>query len=189
MCTMSLEKIIQKIKKDAESQAGVIIQEAEQKARDILAQGQRETRDIIERMEREHEKDIEAMKKKMLSAARRDVRHMTMWAKEEVITDCFSQAKKYLGDLKGQEYATLVKDLMLKAKPVVKKGVVIPSREMDKKIAQEMGFRVEPHTISSLGGVRIQDANGTMEIDNTFEGLLTRKHNEIRIKIAKMLFT
>ena len=186
---MSLEKIIQKIKKDADREAGSIIQEAEQKARDILTLGEQETQDIIEKMERDHEKEIEGLKKKMLSAARREVRHMMMRAKEEVIMDCFSQAEKYLGDLKGQEYATLVKTLMLKAKPLMKKGVVIPSREMDKKIAREMGFQVDPHTISSLGGVRIQDADGSMEIDNTFEGLLTRKHNEIRIKIAKMLFT
>jgi V/A-type H+-transporting ATPase subunit E len=186
---MSLEKIIQKIKKDADSEAGAIIREAEQKAGDILAQGQQETQGIIEKMEREHEKNIEGLKKKMLSAARREVRHMTMRAKEEVILDCFAQAEKYLGDLKGQEYAKLVKTLMLKAKPLVKKGVVIPSRDVDKKIARELGFRVESHTVSSLGGVLIQDADGSMEIDNTFEGLLTRKHNEIRIKIAKMLFT
>ena len=131
---MSLEKIIQKIKKDADSEAGLIIQEAEQKANDILSQGQRETRDIIEKMEREHEKEIEGMKKKRLSAARREVRHMTMRAKEEVITDCFSQAKKYLGDLKGQEYATLVKNLMLKAKPLVKKGVVSNLGCMNRKL-------------------------------------------------------
>jgi V/A-type H+-transporting ATPase subunit E len=185
---MSLEKIIQKINKDADSEAGSIIQEADQKAKNILTQGQQETRSIIEKMERDHEKDIEGLKKKMLSAARREVRHMTMRAKEEVIIDCFSQAEKYLGDLKGQEYATLIKTLMLKAKPLVKKGVVIPSRDMDKKIARELGFRVDPHKITSLGGVRIQDEDGSMEIDNTFEGLLTRKHNEIRIKIAKMLF-
>ncbi len=186
---MSLEKIIEKIKKDSDSEAEAIIQEAEKKAKDILTQGQQETQDIIEKMEREHEKDIEGLKKKMFSAARREVRHMTMQAKEEVIMDCFVQAEKYLGDLKGQEYTTLVKALMLKVKPLVKKGVVIPSRDMDKKIARELGFRVEPHKISSLGGVRIQDMDGSMEIDNTFEGLLNRKHNEIRIKIAKMLFT
>jgi len=38
---MSLEKIIQRIKKDADSEAGAIIREAEQKVSDILAQGQR----------------------------------------------------------------------------------------------------------------------------------------------------
>ena len=186
---MSLEKIIQRIKKDADSEAGAIIREAEQKVSDILAQGQREAKDSIKKMEREHEKDIEGLKKKMLSAARREVRHMMMRAKEEVILECFAQAEKYLGDLEGREYAKVVEALMLKAKPVVKKGVVIPSRDADKKIAQELGFRVESRTVSSRGGVLIQDADGSMEIDNTFEGLLTRKHNEIRIKIAKILFT
>jgi len=185
---MSLNDIIQKIREDATSETSAIIHEAENRAQDILSQGRAEACETIEKLERDNEKTIEGMKKKMLSGARREVRHREMRAKEEVITDCFAQAKKSFASLTGDKYASVVKKLIRQSMPLLKKPVVVPSRDMDKKIARELGLETASKKIAGVGGVIIREKDGSMEIDNTFEGLMARKREDIRIKIAKKLF-
>lgn len=186
---MSLTDIIQKIQKDATKEASAIIHAAEHRSQDILSQGRMEARETIEKLEKDNEKAIETMKKKMLSGARREVRHEEMRAKEEVITDCFAQAKKFFASLTGERYVRVVEKMIDQSVSLLKEPVVVASRDMDKKIARDLGLEVASGKIEAAGGVIIREKDGSMEIDNTFEGVLARKHEDIRIKIAKKLFT
>jgi vacuolar-type H+-ATPase subunit E/Vma4 len=43
-------------------------------------------------------------------------------------------------------------------------------------------------TVASRGGIILHSADGAITIDNTFERLLSRKKNEIRIHVGKLLF-
>jgi len=43
-------------------------------------------------------------------------------------------------------------------------------------------------TIHAIGGIILHSADGRITVDNTFEGLLNRKKDEIRIHVGKLLF-
>jgi vacuolar-type H+-ATPase subunit E/Vma4 len=66
--------------------------------------------------------------------------------------------------------------------------VVAPSRDVDRQIAKEIGVMATREKINALGGVIVRTKDGNREIDNTFDGILDRRMEEIRIKVAKKLF-
>jgi len=43
-------------------------------------------------------------------------------------------------------------------------------------------------SIDASGGFRLISEKGTITIDNTFEGILTRKKQEIRVHVGNILF-
>ena len=185
---MPLEKIIRKIEKDAEAEAHRIIHDAEAQAQGILKEGSAEAKLSIEKMEVAHGKAVDSMKKKKLSAARREVRHIIMNAKEDVIVQCFDQAMDELKSLKGEKYQGVVTKLMTRAQPLLKHAVVVPSCEDDKKVAGKLGLELADDSVSAMGGIILREKDGSMEIDNTFEGILERKKDDIRIRVSQALF-
>ena len=51
-----------------------------------------------------------------------------------------------------------------------------------------MGLKVTG-AVEASGGVILKSSDGGITLDNTFEGILKRKKNEIRIKVGKLLFS
>ncbi|HID25744.1 MAG TPA: V-type ATP synthase subunit E, partial [Thermoplasmata archaeon] len=43
--------------------------------------------------------------------------------------------------------------------------------------------------VKAVGGVIMKSRDGRVTVDNTFEGVLKRKENEIRTEIGTLLFT
>lgn len=185
---MPLEKIIRKIEKDADKEVERIIGEAEGKAKQILSEGASEAQGLIEKMKVAHEKSVDSMKKKRLSAARREVRHIIMKAREDVISLCFTQAMEELKTLKKDKYQGIVANLITRGKPLLKQAVVVPTRDTDKKVTRELGMELADDTVSAMGGVVLREKDGSMELDNTFEGILERKKDDIRIRVSQALF-
>ncbi|NIA10226.1 MAG: hypothetical protein GWP10_11010 [Nitrospiraceae bacterium] len=184
---MTLEKLIQQIEKDAESETSRIIEDAEKRADEIIkeakARAEKEAKEILAK----GDKEAARLKEKTLSSARRAVREMEIRAKEEVLQECFRKAEDMLKKLKGKEYETAVKKFIEEGKRSLGDCVVVPSREQDKKIAKAMGLKTEGK-VKSIGGVIVKSADGSREIDSTFESIMERKMGELRIAIAGELF-
>jgi len=44
-------------------------------------------------------------------------------------------------------------------------------------------------TIEASGGILLKSGNGRITLDHTFDGILKRERNQIRIKVGKLLFS
>ena len=109
--------------------------------------------------------------------------------REKIIENCFTKAHSELSKLKGKEYNSIVKKLVKDGvKKLGKNCLILVSREEDKKIAKELGVTVDG-TVESSGGVVIRSSDGKIILDHTFEGILDREKNKIRIEIGKLLFS
>ncbi len=62
------------------------------------------------------------------------------------------------------------------------------SKDIDKLIAEKHGIKVIGK-IHSIGGIIIISRDGKITLDYTFEGIIKRKKDWIRIKIGKILFS
>ena len=65
---------------------------------------------------------------------------------------------------------------------------VLVSRDADKKIAGDIGLNVVG-TVESSGGVVLTSSDGRVTLDHTFDGILKREKDKIRIKVGKLLFS
>ena len=74
------------------------------------------------------------------------------------------------------------------AKPVLYNDVNINGTIVLLEIAKKQKIPVKG-TIEASGGFQLISTNETITIDNTFEGILKRKKQDIRVKVGNMLFS
>ena len=185
---MPLEKIIQRIEEESKREADSIIEEARKRADEILGKAKEEAKGEKEKIMAKGKEREEQLWERARSSARRDVKRMEMEAKEEVIAECFERAREKLASLKGRDYEKVVRNLIEHGKGIVGDCIIIPSRKEDEKIAKKMGMTIANDEIEALGGVIIRSIDGKVTMDNTFDGILERRKEEIRKKVGLMLF-
>ncbi|PNX48525.1 MAG: hypothetical protein BV459_02210 [Thermoplasmata archaeon M11B2D] len=185
---MSAEKIIERINNDAKKHIKHIMDEAEKQSEQIIQNAKAEAKRQAESMLKNGQLEGENAKKILVSKAVQDVRRDMMNAKEEIIDLCFSQALENLRALPDDQYTALITTLIQAGKKRLGNDCTVSvSRTIDKEIAQKEGVAVQ-ETIHAIGGIILHSADGRITVDNTFEGLLNRKKDEIRIHVGKLLF-
>jgi len=66
--------------------------------------------------------------------------------------------------------------------------LAIVSKDEDKEIAKNLGLKVTGN-VDASGGIILTSGDGQITLDNTFDGILERKKDRIRIKVGKLLFS
>ena len=186
---MSAEKIIEQIKKDSEKEVKQILSEAEKQAKSILNAAKKdaeaEAKEVLDR----GKKQSENLNKILVSKANQDIKRDIMNAREEVIDECFSKARHKLSNLKGEDYEKLVRKLIADGqKKLGENCSVMVTRDADKKLAEELGIKIDGR-IESSGGIILRSADRKVRLDYTVDGILKRDKNKIRIKVGRLLFS
>ena len=186
---MSAEKIIEQIKKDSEKEVKHIKQEAEKQAKAIIESAKDKAKLEAEKILKNGIKQSENLKKILLSKASQDVKKEIMNAKEKIIENCFTKAHHELSILKGEKYESIVRKLIKDGQEKLgRKCIVLTTRDADKKIAKDLGLNIVG-TIESSGGIILKSTDEKIILDHTFDGILKREKDKIRIKVGSLLFS
>ncbi|MFH1100696.1 MAG: V-type ATP synthase subunit E family protein [Methanobacteriota archaeon] len=186
---MSAEKIIEKIRKDTEKEVHSIITDAEKQADVTITTAKKDAEQEAKHILARGKTQSENIKKILLSKAGQDAKKEQLQIKETIIEDCFHQAMKHLAQLQGEHYTTFILNLLKTSKKHLGENQrILVSRDSDRVIAQQEGVIVEG-TVNASGGIILKSADGKISIDYTFEGIMKRKKDDIRIHIGKQLFT
>jgi len=186
---MSAEKIINQIKSDASKEVKEIIKEAENQAKTIINDAKKEAELEAEKILSNAKKQSDNHKKILVSQAGQDSKKEIMAAREKIIDECFVKAHHNLSTLKETEYKNMVRKLITDGiKKLGGKCDVIVSRDIDKKIAKDLHLEVIG-TVETSGGIMLKSSDGRVTLDYTFDGILKREKDQIRIKVGKLLFS
>jgi V/A-type H+-transporting ATPase subunit E len=185
---MTAEKIIQQIKKDSEKEINQILNEAKSQASEIINESKKEAEQESKLILSEGKKQSENISKILVSKAGQDAKKEMMKAREEIIKECFIKAHHSLSTLNKEQYRTIVTKLIKNGvKKLGEQCTILVSRDIDNEIAEGMGLKISG-TVETSGGVVLKSADGKITLDHTFDGILERKKNEIRIKVGMLLF-
>ncbi|MBN2603570.1 MAG: V-type ATP synthase subunit E [Candidatus Thermoplasmatota archaeon] len=186
---MSAEKIIQRIKADAKKQEDEIIKSAEKQASEILELAKNEAEKEATVIISNGKKQSENLCKILLSKANQDSKRASMNAKETAIEECFKKATEKLSSLDKDRYiSTFAKYMQKGQKRLGKQCRVLISKEEDRSIAKKLDIPVYGE-IEAIGGIIMQSEDGQVTLDYTFEGIIAREKNKIRVKVGKLLFS
>jgi len=186
---MPAEKIIDQIKKDAQKEVKEILKEAEKQANKIIRESKKEAEEQAEKILSDGKKQSEKIRKILVSKANQDTKKEIMNVQEKIIEECFLKAHHRLSTLSEKEYKEIVSFLMRDgSKKLGGECMVIISRDLDKKIAENMGLKIAGN-IESSGGIILQSNDRRVTLDHTFDGILKREKNKIRIMVGKLLFS
>jgi vacuolar-type H+-ATPase subunit E/Vma4 len=186
---MSAEKIIEQIRKDTQKQIRDINRNAHLQIKtiknDMKEKAESEAKAILD----QGKKHSENLKSIQISKAKQELKREIMNAKESLIEECFIKAHHILSTLDESTYKSIVSRYMKDGcRRLGKECTVIASRPLDNRIAKKVGLKVTGQ-IESSGGILLSSKDGRVLLDNTFDGILKREKNNIRIKVGKLLFS
>jgi len=186
---MSAEKIIKQIKHDSQKEVDAILQQAHTEAEQILNQAEQQAKQQATRLLEEGKRQSENLKKIQLSKASQEMKRQIMSEQEKLIDECFIKAQHELSKLSDHQYKTILRNLMRDGQQRLGKHCTVKiSRPIDKQIASDLGIEITG-SIESSGGVILVSDDGRIILDYTFEGILKREKQTIRIKVGKLLFS
>ena len=184
---MTLEKLLERIKEEADREIDEIISTAEREAEKIIEEEKNRAMEEVKKIEDDTEKEKEKIKEKILSSARRKARIQITNAKEEIIQECLQKIVEKLKKLDGKRYEKFVEKKIELAMKEIRDGYILFTRDEDIKIAKKMGIEAR-EKINGIGGVIFRSNDGKKEMDLTFDFLIEKNKEDLRIKIAKKLF-
>jgi len=186
---MTAEKILEQIKKDSEKEINQILKEAEKQTASIIDIARKEAEVESEKILSRGKNQSENIKKILVSKASQDAKRGAMKAREKIIEECFTKAYQKLSEISGKEYKKIVTNLTEKGlKKLSGNCLAIVSKDEDKEIAKNLGLKVIG-SVDASGGIILKSDDGQITLDNTFDGILERKKDRIRIKVGKLLFS
>jgi V/A-type H+-transporting ATPase subunit E len=187
---MGIQQIIQRIEKESEEKANSIIASAEQEAAKIIEEALKEAKKRCLELEEANKRKCELVRNNILSQASHEVKKKLLLAKEELIKEGFGRASELFKQLDEKEYRQLLGQLLKKGKELVGEDcVVIPARDKDRDFIKKLGYEVSPENCKGSGGVILRSKDGSILIDNTYEGIIKRNWSNLRIKVAELLFS
>jgi len=186
---MSAEKIIEQINKDSEKEKSQILKEAKQQASNIIKEAKEEAKIDSNKILSEGKNQAENVKRILISKANQDAKRELMNAREKIIEECFTKAHHELSILKGQRYEKIVIKLIEDGrKKLGGSGSLFVTREADKKMAEELGIKIDGY-VESSGGVVLKSSDGRIILDHTFDGILKREKDKMRPMVGRILFS
>lgn len=194
---MSVERIIERILRDAEEQAQRARSAATDRAEQIEREaGQEAERQYAIRMEAGH-KEITAEVARIIAQARMEAREILRTTREELLDRSFQKAQENLARIpESPQYPVIFERLFEEGvrsvgEPEVR--VVVHSRDVSlaRNIAdrrRDMSFTISGQLEEAGGGLVIVSSSGTITVDNTFTGRLSRMHKDLVFRSAAVLF-
>ena len=162
------EKESNHIRQEGTFEADAIIAGAENTARQILAEKRDQTTELIERR-----------RNREISSANLEVKRAILNAKKELLERVYAEALRVLGSLPESERETIIKKLLESQTESTR----VFSNRNDEFLVKRISGLEYGGTISCTGGIILENEDGTVLRDLTFDTLL----NSVRETSLKQL--
>lgn len=194
------ERISGRILGEAQSRVKELLAEAAEKAGEIIGAAEREAAQRKEQILARTGQEIEEQKKRILGMAQLDARKEMLMAKQELIAEAFQQALQRLVNLEERTYLALLRQMLLSAVKTGEETLILSPRDKAKipaefweNLAKELkasgrAGKIFPGLESPevKGGFILQSSG--LEINSSFNALLSMHREELEPEVAAMLF-
>ena len=203
---MGVEEIVQKIREDANKEAEEIINKAKMEAEKILEEAKKEAEKRRNEILKKGEKEAEMIKNRIIAEAKLEVRKKMLRKKEKLIERAIKKLEEELVELPEKEnYRDLLVKLIVDGAVAVDSGEVVVDLnrrdyetldinslwEIEKEIERVANRSVvvrKGSIVDIVGGAIVKDRDGLKICNNSLEAIFERNLENIRAKIAEVLF-
>jgi V/A-type H+-transporting ATPase subunit E len=182
---MGLENIVDEILEQARSEVAAIKAEADNEANAMINQAKTEAEKIKETHQVLADAQIERMHKQEMSSAHLEIKRANLNAKKDVLNSTIQSAKEIISSLSAEKNANLLKEILDK---YGSEGTRVYSNGRDAKLVQEMTDLTFMGEIDCIGGLIIENDDGTVRLDYTFDTILDDTAEQSLKQISDILF-
>jgi len=192
------------ILKEAEEKAAAIIKEAKEQANAIIDAARINAEEEEKRKLAEATAKGQQIYREILAQAKVEAKKEILKKKELLIKEAFKEAEERLRkhSLAAEYKEDLIRITVNACKKLDATDVVITANQRDLKTLKSSKETIERELergnrkikisfgepIQTAGGVRVKTADGRIEVDETFEGIIQKQFELLRVKVAKILF-
>jgi V/A-type H+-transporting ATPase subunit E len=200
-----IDSIIEMINTKTAEKEKEILGEAEKLKKQKLNDAKEKAKEIADSITAKAEAETKAEIGRYEASAKLKSKYKMLEAKEELIEEILTSAKKNLEDMVGKKaYAKTLERLAIDAASsldeteleiVLPKGhashITVKTVEdaVSKDTGKKVNLSVSKDTVRATGGVIVRNKDNTRWVDNTFEARFERLETEIRDKISEILFS
>ncbi len=197
---MPLDKIVEKIKGDAQAEANALTAEAQAAAKKYTNQAKVELEAQCKQLLAEGKEQASREKQQQLQIATLDIRKQVLAEKQALIAKVFEQALQELQQLDKEKYTSILKNMLTKyplegdEEIIVSKsdrqrlgdGFITQLNQELKKQKKKGSCKWAEEQRPLKGGFIIR--RGKIEANYSFESLLKSQQEELEQEVAQILF-
>ena len=194
----NLSNLTSKILKDAEDKKAVILADAENEKNKILSKKQDEASAVEKTMLEKAEREAASRKDRIISGAELHARNEKLEAKQKVIKEVFETSVKELSNCSSEDLKGFVKEVILNSGIEGEQNLILNAdgkkaideafvSEINKELGKKAVIKLSDETGKFEGGF-ILEQNG-IEINNTFEALVSSLKDDLSLEVARVLFS
>jgi len=197
---MSLEKILERIERDAQNEVDRIKSRSSAAADEIIKKAQAEAEKLKAQALEDARNEAEQRKQRIISTARLDLRKELLAEKQKAIDAAFRGAVESLINMETAEYRRVIEDMIL---PNVQTGdeEIILSEQDKARLGEDLleeinrqlnengkkgNLTISQDTYNMLGGFVLR--RGKIELNSSFESLLKSSRDDLESEVSKILF-
>lgn len=197
---MSLEKIIERIKQDAQAQIAEIKDKASKEAEKILQNARNEAESYKTQALENAKIQAQQRKQRLISSANLEFRKEILAEKQNAIDSAFQEAINSLVQMKDDEYRQIIKKMLISSVQSGDEEIILSPRDKTRinenfikevnkelvKLGKKGNIRISKNSYNMLGGFVLK--KGSIEINNSFETLFKSFRDELEAEVSKVLF-
>lgn len=191
----NVKNITSKILKDAEAGKENILATAAEEKDKIISKKVSSANEIAKEILDKAEVEAKSKKERVISSAKLKVRNNKLAAKQEIIDEVFQKSIDKLTSLSKEEFLNFVKNTILSMNLSGKQTLILNEQglkivysafieELNKKVNAQITLSETP---GKFKGGFILENNG-IEINSTYEALVSSLRDELEFEVAKVLF-
>ncbi len=177
---MSAETFLREIRNRKRRELEALDAELTEKQESLLSDQDAKVQDLRERYTREAQLKSEREVTSVVEAAHLQAKRMIFKALEANLNSALDVIRQELGNYtKNPQYKKVLEEMIKISKTKLGEDIQVWCREEDRLILNEIGVTISNDTIQTQGGIIVENKEGTMELDFTFEELLRTHEEEI----------
>ena len=191
----NLNNITSKIIKDAEVERESILAQAADEKNKILSKKESSANEVATEMLEKAKVEAKTKKERVISSAKLKVRNDKLAAKQKVIDEVFEASIEALTKLSKKDFLNFVKEAILSMNLNGKYNLILNKEglaNIDDTFIKELNSKIDGELVLSKttgdfkGGFVLE--NNGIEINNTYEALVTSLRDDLEFEVAKVLF-
>ena len=193
----SISNLTSKILRDAEERKESILASAEEEKNKILSKKVAKAKEIENEIIHKAEVEAKSRKERILSSASLKVRNNKLCAKQEVIKEVFDKSIDVLSSITGDDFLRFIKHTILSLGEIGEQNLILNKEglevvdltfiyDLNQALGEKGNIKLSPNAGNFKGGF-ILESNG-IEINNTYEALVSSLKDELELEVASVLF-
>lgn len=193
----NINNLTSKILKDAEERKESILASGEEEKEKILSKKLAKAKELEEEIIKKAKAEAKSKKERILSSASLKVRNDKLSVKQEIIKEVFEKSIEKLSSISGNELLSFIRESILSLGEIGEQTMILNKDGMD---VVDLTFMYELNqALGEKGNIKLSQEVGNfkggfilekdgIQINNTFEALVSSLSDELEFEVARALF-